>query len=244
MSTYSNITGGLNIPAQIPLDTKAYAQNEDALADLGLNNNKAFSYFDRLKVFCKDEKTVWEWREVLVGEENTGLVDQDFTYPSDIVVDGVTYSNKKYNFYEVKVITEDNIGDYLTVGPPGPPGAPSTIPGPPGIQGPPGVDAVNNLQKLVSPDIDGVYTVIPSDNNHTILVDSSVATTIRIPVGLPDRMNVGFIQVGSSDVTFLGVGVTVNSPLGMTKIKGINYWAYLEKVGSTNVFQLLGTLKA
>jgi hypothetical protein len=57
------------------------------------------------------------------------------------------------------------------------------------------------------------------------------------------KINIGFIQQGTSDVTFVASGVTIKSPLNMLKIKGQNYWAYLEQVTNTNVYHLIGSLK-
>jgi len=122
MANYSNIPTGLNITSQIPLDKKQFILNESTLADLGVNNNLAFTYYDGLKVFCKQERTLYEWREVQSGEENTGLIPTDFIYPGSIIVDNVVYSNKKYNFFQVINITSDNIADYADLGPQGPAG--------------------------------------------------------------------------------------------------------------------------
>ena len=101
---YSNITGGLRIPSQIPLDVKQFSKDEDTLAYLGIDDNLAFTYYDKLKVFCKTEKTTYEWREVQSGEENTGLVPLDFTYPANTITADVDYSNKTYNFFKVETV--------------------------------------------------------------------------------------------------------------------------------------------
>ena len=102
MSDFSNILGGLNIPSQIPLDVKSYSANELILSDLGDNFNLAYTYYKGLKVFCFEEQTTWEWKEVLSGQENTGLIEDDFVYPANIITFGVDYSNKTYNFFKVE----------------------------------------------------------------------------------------------------------------------------------------------
>jgi hypothetical protein len=104
MADFSNITGGLRIPSQIPLDVKQFSKNEATLAYLGIDNNLAFTYYDKLKVFCKTEKTTYEWREVQDGEENTGLVPLDFTYPANTITADVDYSNKTYNFFKIETV--------------------------------------------------------------------------------------------------------------------------------------------
>ena len=99
---------------------------------------------------------------------------------------------------------------------------------------------VDNLQKTIS----GSYTLTDADDNYEILINN-VATPaiITVPSGLKARINVGFIQQGTADVTFLESGVTINSPLNMKKIKGQNYNAYITQVENTNVYQLVGNLK-
>jgi hypothetical protein len=105
---FSNIPTGLKIPSQIPLNVKEYVQNEATLAYLGIDDNLAFTYHDQLEVLCLEEKTIYEWREVQSGEENTGLVPVDFTYPNDLPeIYGMDYSGKTYNFFLKTYITED-----------------------------------------------------------------------------------------------------------------------------------------
>lgn len=99
----------------------------------------------------------------------------------------------------------------------------------------------DNYQKTIT----GNYTLTNADNNYTILIDNSAnPITITVPTGLLAKINIGFIQQGTGDVTFTGSGSTLRTPLaGAFKIKGQNYNAYLEQVGSSNVYQLLGNLK-
>lgn len=100
MSNFVNIPLGLKTTTQIPLNTKEFAGSEALLKDLGLNDNLAFTYHKDLEVTCLAEGTKWKWREVEIGEENTGLLDIDFTYPPDLIAFGIDYSNKKYNFFK------------------------------------------------------------------------------------------------------------------------------------------------
>lgn len=95
----ADVPKGFNVPKQVRLDSITGIQNEETLKDLGAGNNLAFKYYDGLKVYCKDEKTEYIWREV-VGSE-TGLLDVTFTYPTYPPVDGVDYSGKTYNFFEI-----------------------------------------------------------------------------------------------------------------------------------------------
>lgn len=116
MADFNNIPLALKITSQIPLDIKRFSKDEETLSYLGVNNNLAFTYYDSLKVFCKAERTTYEWREVQSGEENTGLVSLDFTYPNNLVVSDVVYSNKKYNFFKVNSNIEDIEQSLISVG--------------------------------------------------------------------------------------------------------------------------------
>lgn len=99
----------------------------------------------------------------------------------------------------------------------------------------------NNLQRTVTDS----FTVLETDNNSTIIINNgATAITVTVPTGLTEKFAVGFIQQGTGNVTFATSGTTINSPLDYLKIKGENFWAYLEKVGSSEVFQLAGELKA
>ncbi len=114
MADFTNIPTGLKITSQIPLNTKEYVQNEATLSYLGLNDNLAYTYYEDIEIFCIDEKTLYKWREVQVGEENTGLVPLDFTYPA-LTPDtfGISYANRKFNFFEIEYVTSNNIDEYI-----------------------------------------------------------------------------------------------------------------------------------
>lgn len=112
MSNTTNIPTGLNVQTQIPLDTIKFIQNESLLSNLGQDNNLAFKYYDGLTIKCIDENTFYIWREVLSGEENTGLLSVDFTYPYNHSAFGINYSNKSFNFFRIKYLTESDIVNY------------------------------------------------------------------------------------------------------------------------------------
>ena len=111
---YNNIISGLNIPSQIPLDVKKYIKDEATLSSLGINNNLAYTYHDQLTVTCLQEKTTWIWREVEPGEENTGLLSTDFTYPTLPVIFDVNYSNKTFNFFKIEYALATDIKEILS----------------------------------------------------------------------------------------------------------------------------------
>ena len=95
----ADVPKGFNVPKQVRLDSITGIQNELTLKNLGTGNNLAFKYYEGLKVYCKDEKTEYVWRQV-VGVE-TGLLNTHFVYPTYTAVDGINYSGKSFNFFLV-----------------------------------------------------------------------------------------------------------------------------------------------
>jgi hypothetical protein len=234
MADYNNIPKGLKLTTQIPLDVKTYVADEATLKYLGTNNNLAYTYYDGLRVFCIAERTNYEWREVQAGEENEGLVTFDFTYPAGLTAFGINYSNKKYNFFP-----------FTFTGPAGTNGTNGT----PGTNGADGADyTANNLQRTISTFGDSEYTLTDADNNYTLIIETGgTAKAIKVPnTGLSAKFAVAFIQKGAGDVTISGFpgGATINTPIsGAFKIKGPNFFAYLEKEGTSNVYYIGGNIK-
>jgi hypothetical protein len=105
MSNYNDITGGLRVPAQIPLDTKLYAQSETVLKNLGVNNQLAFTYYKGMIAYCADESTRWEWKGSMDPRTDTrrpnGLIRGGYTYPPGVIVNGIDYGDINYNFFPV-----------------------------------------------------------------------------------------------------------------------------------------------
>lgn len=257
MADFSNIPTGLKITSQIPLNSKEWVQNETTLAYLGVDDNLAFTYHDQMIVNCLEEKTKYIWREVQEGEENTGLVPLDFTYPLSLPETyNIDYSGKTYNFFEIDL-----------TGPQGPIG----LTGPAGVQGPqglPGEDGVSiveagqsilvtgdgsvlipynvsliNLQKTIS---DFPYTLSNTDDKHTIFIENGNAdVVVNVPNGLLDNFSCVFIQEGKGSVTIQESGtasVIYPDTTLQNVIKGQYYWAMIEKKLTTNTYYLLGSL--
>jgi hypothetical protein len=103
MADFSTIMTGLNIASQLPLDPRTTRVNEATLADLGVGNNLAYTYYENMEVICMVEATRWVWREVEIGEENTGLVNVDFTYPDLDATAGIDYSGRVFNFFPLSI---------------------------------------------------------------------------------------------------------------------------------------------
>ena len=138
---YANLPLGLRVQSQIPLDVKEYSLSEADLANLGPNNNLAFTYVQGLVVYCIEENTRWEWRENTSAE--TGLLPQDFIYPSGVIAFGIDYSNRAFNFFAFA--SNGGVGPIGPQGPPGPQG-PQGIQGEEGSQGIQGPPGTNGLQ--------------------------------------------------------------------------------------------------
>jgi hypothetical protein len=100
MSNINDIQTGLRVASQIPLNPKQEAISEMNLKNLGVNNNLAFTYPLGMVVLCIKEETRWIWRPALQGE--IGLLDTNFIYPVGLVVNGIDYGNKAYNFFQIK----------------------------------------------------------------------------------------------------------------------------------------------
>ena len=115
MTNYSNIPGGLKIPSQIPLNAKGNIESEAVLKDLGTNNNLAFTYEKGLIVYCISEGTRYEWKNVNIGAEDTGLLTTDFIYPDGLIANGIDYSLKRYNFFKVNNEIYIESGENTTV---------------------------------------------------------------------------------------------------------------------------------
>lgn len=98
---YTNKALGLRTQTQIPLNVKEYIKSEEDLKDLGPGNNLAFIYEKGLIIYCIQEATRYEWKEMEVGD--IGLLDNNFIYPDNIVTFGIDYSNKEYNFVKVEL---------------------------------------------------------------------------------------------------------------------------------------------
>lgn len=108
-NTVNDIPTGLRVPAQVPLDAKLYVADEASLINLGVSSNLAFTYYQGMIVYCVLERKRYEWREGTIGE--IGLMPSNFTYPPILIVNGVDYSNKVYNFYIVNQnSTISNVG--------------------------------------------------------------------------------------------------------------------------------------
>ena len=88
------------------------------------------------------------------------------------------------------------------------------------------------------------YTLTSADNGYSIVViNGSTAVTITVPTGLVAKMQVGFIQDGTGNVTFTPSSTLLKNAISGYKIKGQYDQAYLEQGSATNIYYLLGNTK-
>jgi hypothetical protein len=98
------ILGGLHVASQTPVDDRIILNNYDDLLSLGLNNVDAYRYYEGLIVYVLENEREYAW-----VESELGALPTPFTYPSNIIVNGVNYSNRTFNF--VKITTAPKLTD-------------------------------------------------------------------------------------------------------------------------------------
>lgn len=183
MADFNNIVGGLNIPTQIPLDVKTVSLTESALSSLGIDNNKAFTYYDGLKIFCLDTRKTYEWREVGVGEANTGLVTLDFTYPNNTITFGVDYSNKIFNFFEIPYALSSDIKDIVSP---------------------------NNTVNITETSTQIQLTVTPPNGSETKIINGLQTTVTGTGTTLDPYKIDGKLYQAGNGITITGLGTSVS----------------------------------
>jgi hypothetical protein len=83
---------------QTPLDSKVYVKTLYEITNLGVNDFRAYSYYDGMIIHCVENHKQYIWREAndSFGEP---LRDSFFTYPEGTITDGTDYSNRSFNFF-------------------------------------------------------------------------------------------------------------------------------------------------
>lgn len=260
MADFSNIPTGLKITSQIPLDVKKYVKDEATLAYLGVDDNLAFTYHDQLEVLCLAEKTLYIWREVQEGEENTGLVPLDFTYPNSLSeAYGIDYSGKKYNFFLKEYLTSEDILELIQIKNVGigfeiykgfnentnKHEIKSFVSTSGNIKIEDNIDVLNlnifNNQKIID---EFPYTLAETDDKQTLFIDNgSGNVTIEIPDILSNNFCCTIIQEGTGDVTVTATDLKYPSS-SQNILKEQNSWGLIEKKLGTTTYFLIGNLKA
>ena len=183
MADFNNIVGGLNITTQIPLDVKTVSLTESALASLGTGNNKAFTYYDGLKVFCLDTRKTYEWREREITDGDGLLISDDFTYPNNTVAFGVTYSNKIFNFFEIPFVLPSDIKDIVSP---------------------------NNTVNITETSTQIQLTVTPPNGSETKIINGFQTTITGIGTVLDPYKIDGKLYQAGTGITITGLGTSIS----------------------------------
>ena len=79
---YINVENARYLAAQSPLDSKLQVNTLEELKDLGKDNQKAFTYYRGMIIYCHENKTRYEWTDDL--NEKQKLLSSDYIYPNGI----------------------------------------------------------------------------------------------------------------------------------------------------------------
>jgi len=93
------------LQSQYPLDIKVWATNVLELVDLGVNNEKAFSYYSGMFAYDMGTNNIYRWVQWDSSNVIQGLIPGGYTYPSCHKNDLYDYSDKTFNF----VLTNINL---------------------------------------------------------------------------------------------------------------------------------------
>ena len=101
-------------PHKFPLDKKLWYPSVSAV-NLGQNNHLAFSFYKGMRIFCAEERQMYEWKPVVAGDST--LLNANFTYPAGSpAVNGVVYEGSTYNFVRILEAENLDLSDFLTPG--------------------------------------------------------------------------------------------------------------------------------
>lgn len=107
---YETIAKAFLLAGQLPLDAKLVFPNLTVLRNLGFQNEKAFTYYEYMKVLCQENGQYYVWQEV-PQESTDGVLPENFLYPDNVITNLIDYSNRYFNFViETKSETSNAIG--------------------------------------------------------------------------------------------------------------------------------------
>jgi len=95
MQSFDNarvLATGWHISSQTPIDDRIVMLKYDDIRTLGPNDEDAFRYYDGLKIFVVENETEYIWKESIEG-----ILSAPFTYPANVALNGVDYSNRTFN---------------------------------------------------------------------------------------------------------------------------------------------------
>lgn len=189
----ADVPKGFNVPKQVRLDSITGVQNETTLKNLGDGNNLAFKYYEGLKIYCKDEKTEYIWREV-VGIE-TGLLDSHFIYPTYSPIDGINYSGKTFNFFLISNTNNSADGSETKINA----GTNVTITGTGTVSSPYVINSTNTVA-------DGSETKVNQGGNITITGIGTIANPYIINADLTD---LGIVKTIDNEIIAPGQSLSI-----------------------------------
>ena len=104
------LTTGITTNGQFPVDGKVFFNTIAELADLGASDINAYTYYETMRTTVVETALEYVWREESTPGEAGGIVGSSFTYPADVVSDGIDYSNRTFNFFVVASGTSEDLG--------------------------------------------------------------------------------------------------------------------------------------
>lgn len=95
------LSEGWHVGSQSPIDDRLIFSNALELQNLGVNSQEVYRYYEGMEVYVIDTQKVYRW-----VESSTGLLAISFTYPSNIIVNDINYSNRSFNFVELNISSQ------------------------------------------------------------------------------------------------------------------------------------------
>lgn len=87
------------VAGQFPRNAKLYVKTLAELIDLGVDDYKAYRYYDGMIVFCIETLTHYIWKNKNRARTGEFSVSTSFTYQNGTIANGIDYSSQTYCFY-------------------------------------------------------------------------------------------------------------------------------------------------
>lgn len=116
-----SLSEGWHLLSQTPIDDRIILSTYNDLLNLGVNDVNAYRYYEGLKIFVLENESEYIWTESIEG-----VLTTPFTYPSNIITNGINYSNKTFNLVksnfapsivDIDVYTTNNLSNVSYVNP-------------------------------------------------------------------------------------------------------------------------------
>jgi len=96
MTNKKILSEGWHVGSQTPIDDRLVFADLAALQNMGTADVNAYRYYEGMTVFVVAEATSYRWLE-----SHSGALTTSITYPANIIVNGIDYSNRDFNFVPV-----------------------------------------------------------------------------------------------------------------------------------------------